>query len=126
MYNQFFTIKPRISEKKRRKQSCTSIVSGILLKINSYNPGVPLYFIPSTITKSFVSISNLFIRVCTVLTEVYAINVIDHLFSVTTEKHVYVFLSKWSQLIMQLIMLRIVRYRMYLKYTIAMPKKNQV
>jgi len=23
MYNQFFTIKPRISEKKRRKQSCT-------------------------------------------------------------------------------------------------------
>ena len=25
MYNQFFTIKPRISEKKRRKQSCTSI-----------------------------------------------------------------------------------------------------
>ena len=23
MYNQFFTIKPRISKKKRRKQSCT-------------------------------------------------------------------------------------------------------
>jgi len=23
MYNQFFTIKPRISEKKRRKQNCT-------------------------------------------------------------------------------------------------------
>jgi len=31
MYNQFFTIKPRISEKKRRKQSCTpNIFSGMI------------------------------------------------------------------------------------------------
>jgi len=33
MYDQFFTIKPRISEKKRRKQSCTPNIYTLTLTV---------------------------------------------------------------------------------------------
>jgi len=59
---------------------------GILLKINTYKPNVPLYFTPSMIIHVYIEIF---------VTEHYAVlaeAMINRLFFITIEKHVYVFL----------------------------------